>query len=179
MNRIPSTLVAFFLVSLLSGCAAFPPPPRSKPTCVSPPDDSSRTDTATLRYYRTASSYDTARLRGEFAQRLRALEPSVCDQHRLEAGALTVLEPELDDKYPGLLQPCLDSPDPEKANMALLLHDQLAQHRRQSKQQAELRQEIAKLKAENESVRKQLNALKDIEKSIHERDTRPSSRTNP
>ncbi len=173
MKRIPYSLVVIFLFPLLAGCAAFPPPPGNQPTCVSPPDDSSPTDTAALRYYRTASGYDSARRKGEFAQRLHALEPAVCDERRLEAGALALLEPEIAQQHPDILQPCLASPDPEFANLALVLHAQIEHMRRSADQQAELRHQLAALKAENESVRKQLDALKDIEKSIHERDKRP------
>ena len=173
MKRTPYTLVALFLLPLLAGCAAFPPPPGNQSRCLSPPDDSSPTDTATLRYYRKVSSYDSARLQREFAQRLSALEPTVCDQRRLEAGTLALLDLEIAEKHPDILKPCLASPDPEFANLALVLHRQIEHRRRSADQQADLRRQLAALKAENESVRKQLDALKDIEKSIHERDKRP------
>ena len=88
-------------------------------------------------------------------------------------GALALLEPEIAQQHPDILKPCLASPDPEFANLALVLHTQIEHIRRSADQQADLRHQLAALKAENESVRKQLNALKDIEKSIHERDKRP------
>ncbi|MFA9462027.1 hypothetical protein [Thiohalorhabdus methylotrophus] len=148
-------------------------------------------------YYRYAAALDKATLTGEYRNFRNWVTGSRCTPDRLRLAILTLVAesgPASKADPSVVLGPCLggsERPPPRLRNMAFLLEDQIRKRRDLAKHAHELRsrvnhlegslseqrkarQELTEKKGELEkrlkTLQEQLEALKDIERSIQQRD---------
>lgn len=175
MNRctIIRLTLAFALLAI-SGCQALRPAQQTEPE---PPESSLGIENiaaehakllSLFSYYRDLTGWSEQVIDDQI-EVMRALLGTGCSERRLRL-ALALLHQGAATE-PGLLESCQQSDTgPATAKLALLLEDQLKKH---AQRQAALREALAELeqrKQENVELRRQLDGLRAIERSLQGRD---------
>ncbi len=173
----PGPWLAASLVTLLAGCGTLGPAGNGEQT------------RDLLEFYRYAATLEPSELAAEYRNFRNWVRAGRCTPDRLRL-AILVVQPEAggaDWADPGgVLEPCLEgpgSPSDTLGDLAFLLGEQIeltgrlvkAERRAKGLQERlgneqALRQQLRKAKEEVEALREQLEALKDIERSIRQRD---------
>lgn len=177
MNRLPFAAALIGSLALaLSGCTRLQ---VALPQVHDKQAENAKQVAALLHYYRLTASYSREDLDLELSGLNRELVAGRCSTFRLKAALL--LNHRSDSKKTAerelsLLKPCVAN-DPyletPQAELALLLSNVATQKARlmddQAKRMKTLTKELAATRQTAQSLQKKLNALKEIEQSIHDR----------
>lgn len=182
-RTLRTTLGAGICTALLAGCggALFSKPdqdtcePPSPPAaCRCPPPEASPV-LELLEYHRYAHVLSLPELEIELRQRAALLESGACTLDRLRVALLLQRRPPEDNEaaFDDLLRPCLEGPGTPSLplrHLAHLLRARLEERREQHKRLRELDQSLKAERQRTAELTQQLEALKDIERSILERE---------
>jgi len=183
MLRTSAALTVVLAALLLSGCAQLFPA-RGEPASSQPTVDEihSRREAEALSnlldFYRRSASMAPEELARRLDVQRKQLDKGRCDDARLRSAILVSRLPahkrSADAEH--LLGPCLEDPFKrysDKGGLAMALHDLLITQVR-AEEQANAAEKLAEAKKslseENAKLRKQLDGLKAIERSIQQRD---------
>jgi hypothetical protein len=174
MSRIPTSLLSsLFIAPMLAGCVNGSlqlPGHGPAPTAVSGPDVG-----ALLAYYHSIKEQPERAVDRELKAQQAGLTEGRCDDSRMRLGLVLLRASELGTKHEGsgdLMRPCIVDHTlvgTDAHYLAHLIHGQLrGRAGDQARQQAAL-QEAQLLKKENQELRRQVEGLKAIERSLQDR----------
>ena len=161
---------------LLSACVPAPVRPEAPATRV---DQSLHDDdgvAALLRYYRSLDGLADDALAQERRRNLAALLDGRCDAPRLQLAMALAKAPPRDqraDQVEALLQPCLTAPElagTSVQTLALMLQSQLSTTMLMQQRYQNTARELETSRNENAELRRQLDGIKAIERSLQDRD---------
>lgn len=171
-------LVTALCLITLGGCHLLPPPPAARRDSGAQPVAEQRRAEGVgdsdlpwlLAYYHDMGDVDPAVVDREYQRNLAALEEG-CGKARLKL-ALTLLSQERSGPR-DLLTPCLEAPELRNTalqNLAFLLHTQLQALALAERNTEAAHKQTQQLTDENQKLRRQVEALKAIERSLQGRD---------
>lgn len=166
MNSLPIRLLGCLLLLLLAGCATPWQLPDSTFAGVRDRDLN-----GLLAYYQGMEGKPERDLEQERKRQQAALVANRCDTTRMQLGLTLLRAAERGmriDNSENVMRPCLDDPRLARSNahyLAYLIEAQLSSRRTEQQQ---LKNAEA-LKKENQELRRQVEGLKAIERSLHDR----------
>jgi|SRR5690625_1111897 len=167
-----------FIALVAAGCAALQPPskPAEQPTppVVAPTPAAYPKLIRLLSYYHDISYQPKTAIEREWQFYQAALINDQCDAARMRLGLVLLRAIELEltlQPDDNLLQACVHSPDQDSGipQFAQLIQSQLLRHSSLQAQQQEDARTIESLKKENQELRRQVDGLKAIERSLQDR----------
>lgn len=165
MTALPIRLLGCALLLLLTGCATSWQSPDGPPM-------HDRDLNGLLAYYRDLDGMPDDAIAQERQRRQATLVVDRCDATRMQLGLALLRAAErgmrIDEDGENILQPCLDDPRLARSNVHLLVDLIQAQLSSRRAEQQRLRNAEA-LKKENQELRRQVEGLKAIERSLHDR----------
>ncbi len=166
-------LAALALAAALAGCAHAPQRPSAAAAGGAPPPGAGeeRQALALLAWLETARALGPD-ARAREARRLEAaLEPGRCAPARVRLAALALEDADAEGagRARAVLAPCLGPPDDGHGAAVRLVAAALARLADARLEAARARADLAAAEARNATLERQLEALKDIERSIRER----------
>lgn len=164
MTALPIRLLGCALLLLLTGCATSWQSPDGPPM-------HDRDLNGLLAYYRDLDGMPDDAIAQERQRRQATLVVDRCDATRMQLGLALLRAAERGmriDNSENVMRPCLDDPRLARSNahyLAYLIEAQLSSRRAEQQQ---LKNAEA-LKKENQELRRQVEGLKAIERSLHDR----------